>query len=54
MFAMKCLMNERPYLVVAVGSLLVSVLFGFAVQMAERVLYEDDDFSVIRRGDEKY
>ena len=53
-FSLKCLMNERPYLVIFAAFMYVSVVFGFAVRTVERTYYEDEDFSEIRRGDDSY
>jgi hypothetical protein len=41
MFTIKCLMQERPYLVSFLNFIISSILFGFAVKIAEVVYYED-------------
>jgi hypothetical protein len=53
-FSLKCLMTERPYLVLSIAFIIVSVIFGFAVRTVERAFYEDRDYSEITRGHDNY
>eukprot|EP00347_Sterkiella_histriomuscorum_P011535 403372085 len=41
-FSLKCLMQTKPYTVLLISFIILSVMFGFAVRTLERPYYQDD------------
>ena len=42
MFALKCLMQDQPYLILGSAFIASSLFFGFAVRQLERPYYDDE------------
>jgi len=54
MFALKCLLKEKPYLMLFINFFISIVVFGISVRTFERSYYEDREYSSIHKGDEMY